>query len=349
VIIGAGLIEDLWETLKTHLGSRSAYWIWDERVWNIWGHRLQEWGWPDFQEGRLILFPVSESSKRLDTVEKLAQQLVQGDADRQSVLVAVGGGVTGDVVGFLASIYMRGIPHFQVPTTLLAQVDSSVGGKTGVNLSQGKNLLGTFHQPQTVWMDPQFLQTLPSEQFRQGMAEVIKTAMIGDEDLWDYLESHAEAIKQRSNSALTRVIAACCSLKASVVESDEKEAGYRRVLNLGHTVGHALERLSDYTIPHGDAVAMGMVVATGLAVRLGKIAQKDLLRLEKLCTSWDLPTRIPQEFTPEALLSALRTDKKRLQETLHFILPVKIGKVIDYENPDMECLKKVLDEVSERQ
>jgi len=343
VIIGEGLLKDLPATIASELGKRVAYWIWDENVWDLWKERVAELGWPRWEEGRRILFSASEANKRLSALEGLARQLVLAGADRQSALVAVGGGVTGDVVGFLASVYMRGIPHFQIPTTLLAQVDSSIGGKTGVDLPEGKNLLGTFYQPRTTWMDPQFLETLPPEELKQGMAEVIKTAMIGDEVLWKYLESHTEALKRRDSDALVRIISASCILKAKVVESDEKEAGHRRVLNLGHTVGHALERLSNYSLHHGDAVAMGLVTATRLAVQLGKLSEGDLVRLEKLCMAWDLPTRIPKIYSADAIVSALMTDKKRVRGTLHFILPVrKIGEVVDADNLDLEVLKQVL-------
>ncbi len=342
VVIEEGLLREIPEALDSYLNGRVAYWIWDENVWRLWWKRIAELGWPGLESGRVILFAASESNKRLSALEELSRQLARAGADRGSALVAVGGGVTGDVVGFLASIYMRGIPHFQIPTTLLAQVDSSIGGKTGVDLPEGKNLLGTFHQPQAIWMDPQFLDTLPEEEFRQGMAEVIKTAMIGDEVLWKYLESHAEAIERRESEAILRIVSACCILKAKVVQSDEKEAGYRRVLNLGHTVGHAIEKLSDYSIHHGDAVAMGLVAATTLAARLGKISETDLERMENLCRFWKLPVRIPLSFLPEAILSAIKMDKKKVGSTLHFILPVKTGEVIDIDDLDLEELRSVL-------
>jgi len=250
-------------------------------------------------------------------------------------------------VGFLASIYMRGIPCFQIPTTLLAQVDSSIGGKTGVDLPEGKNLLGTFYQPQAIWMAPEFLDTLPAEEFRQGMAEIIKTAMIGDSDLWDYLENGADALKRRDSEALTRVITACCILKARVVESDEKESGYRRVLNLGHTVGHAVEKLCNYQMHHGDAVAMGLVAAARLSVRLGELEEKDSQRLEKLCAVWQLPVRLPKSFSADDVLSTIRSDKKHVQGVLHFILPIKIGEVADRSDLNMEVLRQVVADLQE--
>ncbi len=345
IIIEERAAERLSADLEACPEGRRAYWIWDERVWGFWGERAGAFGWPGPESGRVILFPASEPKKRLAAIEDLARQLVRLGADRQSSLVAVGGGVTGDVVGMLASVYMRGIPFFQVPTTLLAQVDSSVGGKTGVDLPEGKNLLGTFHQPRIVWIDPGLLETLPPPQFRQGMAEVVKTAILGDGDLWSYLEEHVDALKRREGPALTRVISACCKVKAAVVESDEKEAGRRRILNLGHTVGHALERLSEYGLYHGDAVAMGMMAAMWMAVRSGMMSGDGLERLERLCSAWDLPVRIPAEYDPEAIIGALGSDKKRLGSNLHFILPVRFGEVADVVNPDMGLLKDALTEL----
>ncbi len=342
VCIGSDLLEGLAEDLKTRLGVRRAYWIWDEKVWEIWGEKLVPFFGPVRKRSNPIFFAASESNKRLSALEDLARRLAQAGADRQSVLVAVGGGVTGDVVGFLASVYMRGIPHFQLPTTLLAQVDSGVGGKTGVDLPEGKNLLGTFHQPEAIWMDVRFLETLPPEEFRQGMAEVIKTAMIGHEVLWKYLEGHYEDLRRRDTLALMRIVSESCLVKSRVVEADERESGYRRVLNLGHTVGHALERLSDYKMRHGDCVAVGMVAASKLARRLGMISPGEVERLVRLCEVWNLPVKPPEDFSVDAILEALQTDKKKMGDTLHFILPVRIGEVVDYSSLDLEDLKQVL-------
>lgn len=342
ITIGSNILEDLPGDLEVRLGSRRPYWIWDERVWEIWGEKLAPLLFPSGSNLNLILFPASESNKRMSAVENLARQLITKGADRHSALVAVGGGVTGDVTGFLAAIYMRGVPHFQLPTTLLAQVDSSVGGKTGVDLPEGKNLLGAFHQPEAVWMDSRFLETLPPEIFRQGMAEIIKTAMLGHEVLWKYLENHSQDVRNRHADALIRVVSESCIVKARVVESDEKEAGRRRVLNLGHTVGHALERLSDYRIPHGDAVAMGMIAASKLALRLGMLSSNDVGRLIRLCEIWELPVALPSEFSAKAILQALQTDKKKVGDVLHFILPVQIGEVVDVTDVDLGNLEQVL-------
>jgi 3-dehydroquinate synthase len=347
VVIGRGIAAEFSEALKSHSKDRPAYWIWDEKVIELWQDRLEAVPWPAVETGRQLRFHAAEANKRLASIEMLASQLLELGADRGSILIAVGGGVTGDVVGFLASIYLRGIPHIQVPTTLLAQVDSSIGGKTGVDLVEGKNLIGAFHQPRLIWMDLQFLETLPPEEFRQGMAEVIKTAMIGDDALWDYLEANIGSLKRRQNEALYRIVSDCCRLKARVVQLDEKETGHRRVLNLGHTVGHALERLSGYEIRHGDAVAIGLVVAAKLSVSLGRFDARDLMRLEKLCEVWGLPVRLPSHFSPEAVLAAMQTDKKYIRGRLHFMLPVRIGEVLDYHDLSEKHLGEILGQLRE--
>ncbi|MFZ2448593.1 MAG: 3-dehydroquinate synthase [Syntrophobacteraceae bacterium] len=348
IFIGEDVLERVKDGLEKVLRGRTAYWIWDESVWALWGRKAHSLGWPGIESGRVILFAASEPNKRLTSVEFLARRLVNAGATRDSAIVAVGGGVTGDVAGFTASIYMRGIPHFQVPTTLLAQVDSSVGGKTGVDLPEGKNLLGTFHQPRQVWADPRFLSTLPDDELRQGMAEVVKSAMIGDEVLWKFVENSSESIKKRDPEALLRIISASCLLKARVVEADEKEAGHRRVLNLGHTVGHALEKVAGYQLKHGDCVAAGMVAAASLSRRLGLMQAGDVERLVRVCEAWEMPVTIPASIHPQAVIDAIRADKKRIGEKLHFILPVRIGKVLEHTGIDYAEFEDVLKTMREK-
>ncbi|HIJ77591.1 MAG TPA: 3-dehydroquinate synthase [Deltaproteobacteria bacterium] len=342
ILMGEDVMERVPGALEAALGGRSAYWIWDEAVWSLWGRKALDLGWPVQRDGQVILFTASEPDKRLASVEFLARRLVNAGANRDSAIIAVGGGVTGDVAGFLASIYMRGIPCFQVPTTLLAQVDSSIGGKTGVDLPEGKNLLGTFQQPKQVYIDPGFITTLPDEELRQGMSEVIKSAMIGDEVLWKFVENSSDAIKKREPDALLRVISASCLLKSRIVEADEKEFGRRRVLNLGHTVGHALEKLTGFRLKHGDCVATGMVAAATLSHRLGKMQAEDLERLESVCGIWGMPVRIPASIESQAIVDAIHTDKKRIGEKLHFIMPVRIGEVIESTGINYGEFSKIL-------
>ncbi len=342
IFIGEDVMERIPSLLREAAGGLSVYWIWDEAVWSLWGRKALEFGWPVTTNGQVVLFTASEPNKRLSSVEFLARQLVSAGANRDSAIIAVGGGVTGDVAAFLASIYMRGIPCFQVPTTLLAQVDSSVGGKTGVDLPEGKNLLGTFQQPKQVYIDPRFISTLPDEELRQGMSEVIKSAMIGDEVLWKFVENSSDEIKRRDPDALLRIISASCLFKSRIVQADEKESGRRRVLNLGHTVGHALEKLTGFKLRHGDCVATGMIAAATLSHRLGKMQAEDLQRLESICETWEMPTRIPASIETGAIIDAIQTDKKRIGEKLHFIMPVRIGKVIEFTDIDYGEFGKVL-------
>jgi len=334
IFIGEDVMERIPSRIEEAVRGRSIYWIWDEAVWSLWGRKALELSWPVTMNGQLTLFTASEPNKRLGSVEFLARRLVSAGANRDSAIVAVGGGVTGDIAAFLASIYMRGIPYFQVPTSLLAQVDSSIGGKTGVDLPEGKNLLGTFQQPQQVFIDPRFISTLPDEELRQGMSEVIKSAMIGDEVLWKFVENSSGDIRRRDADALLRIISASCLLKSRIVQADEKESGHRRVLNLGHTVGHALEKLTGFKLRHGDCVATGMVAAATFSCRLGKLQAEDLQRLESICEIWGMPTRIPASIESQAILDTIRTDKKRIGEKLHFIIPVRIGKVIEFTEID---------------
>ncbi|NLI82374.1 MAG: 3-dehydroquinate synthase [Deltaproteobacteria bacterium] len=345
VHIGSGLLPQIPGMVAEDWREGRVFWVVDKTVWLHWGRALLDWGWPNPADGNVFLFEAAESRKTLRTVEDMCRRLAGAGADRGSALVAVGGGVTGDVAGFVASVYMRGIPHYQVPTTLLAQVDSSIGGKTGVDLPEGKNLVGAFHQPRIIWMDLEVLGTLPREEFRQGMAEVIKTAMIGDAALWEYLETHQAAVGRCERDALQRIVSACSSLKKKVVEADERESGRRRVLNLGHTVGHALERVSGYQMRHGDAVAAGMVAAARLSVRMGYLPPEDLDRLIRLCAAWDLPVKVSPAFPVRDLLSALEIDKKRIGGRLHFILPVRIGEVLDHDAVDSGAIEAVLGEM----
>ena len=341
IFIGEDVLDLISGRLHAALGGRSAFWVWDEAVWSLWGRKAADLGWTA-EGGQVALFTASEPNKRLGSVEFLARQLVNAGANRDSAIIAVGGGVTGDIAGFLASIYMRGIPCFQVPTTLLAMVDSSIGGKTGADLPEGKNLLGTFHQPLQVYIDPRFITTLPDEELRQGMAEVIKSAMIGDEVLWKFVENNSGAIKGRDPEALLRIISASCLLKSRIVQADAEESGHRRVLNLGHTTGHALEKLTGFKLRHGDCVATGMVAAATLSHRLGKMQLEDVRRLENICRLWEMPVRIPASIDSQAIMDAIRTDKKRIGEKLHFILPVRIGKVIEYTSIDSGAFSKIL-------
>jgi 3-dehydroquinate synthase len=273
----------------------------------------------------IIEIPAGEPSKSLHTVLDVARQLVRLKVGRKSLLIALGGGVVGDVTGFIASIYMRSIPYVQIPTTLLAQVDSSVGGKTGVDLPEGKNLLGTFYQPKAVYIDLSFLKTLSGKDFANGLAEIIKYGIIGDQDLFKFLEHESDGIKKRDLFIMKSLVARSCKIKAGIVETDERELGLRRILNFGHTLGHALEAASDYTLCHGEAVSIGMAGAAKISHRLDYLDRASCQRIVDLIKDYRLPVRIPAGLDTAQITSFMATDKKAVRGEVHFVLVKKIG------------------------
>ncbi len=275
-----------------------------------------------------IVVPTGERAKTLRWVSAILDSLVKARFERGSVLLALGGGVVGDVTGFAASLYARGIPYVQVPTTLVSQVDSSVGGKTGVNHALGKNLIGTFHQPHLVLIDPDTLRTLPRREWVAGLAEVIKYGMIADEEFFSYLEGHVGALLKLDDEAVVQVITRSCRIKAEVVAQDEREAGLRRILNYGHTVGHALESLGGYrTLIHGEAVAIGMVQEAELSRSMGYCSDETVTRQRRLVHQVGLP-EVLSSVTGAALWGAMQRDKKVRDGQIHCVLPEGVGKVV---------------------
>ena len=273
----------------------------------------------------LIEFPAGEASKNISTAVDLAGRLLDLGADRNSLLIAFGGGVVGDMVGFVASVFMRSIPYIQIPTTLLAQVDSSIGGKTAIDLPQGKNLLGTFYQPRAVFTDLSYLATLPEKEFNNGLAEIIKYGIIDDEKMFRLLEDNMEAVKRKDPALLLKLVESCCRVKKTIVEIDEKEQGLRRILNFGHTLGHALEAQSNFTISHGEGVALGMIAAARISENSGYLESAGRERIEKLIQKAGLPCRIPENISPKGIISRLKMDKKKEGNIIHFVLLKKIG------------------------
>lgn len=272
-----------------------------------------------------IFFPGGESNKRIAQVEAMADQMLAAGADRSSVVVAFGGGIVNDTGGFLAAIFMRGIPVLQVPTTLLAQVDAAVGGKTGVNLVGGKNLLGSFHQPLAVLIDPDVLATLPEREYRAGLYEIIKCGVIRDANLFRILDEGIAGVLAQDPAIVERIIADAVRIKAEVVSADEREGGLRRILNFGHTVGHALEAETQYSrFLHGEAVAFGMRVATVLAERVTDL--KDAADIDRVIVNYG-PIPSLQGISAGNLAKRLVSDKKTIQGNVHFVLPTKIGEV----------------------
>jgi len=294
----------------------------------------------------LVTLEAGETSKDIGVVTGLYEHLVNMQADRQTLVVAVGGGVIGDSAGFLAATYARGIPFIQIPTSLLAMVDSSVGGKVGVNLPQAKNLVGAFHQPLGVLIDTETLKTLPEREYISGLAEVIKYGVILDETFFQYLEENIAGLNARDSSVMKQVIARSCRLKADVVEQDEHErTGLRAVLNYGHTFAHAFEALAGYgELLHGEAVSIGMVYASRLAEKLGRIRPEDTARQIHLLRAVGLPVDLPEncKFAADDILQKMRLDKKTVDGKLRFILPTKIGHVKTVKDVPEETVREVL-------
>ncbi|MCB2218108.1 3-dehydroquinate synthase [Desulfofustis glycolicus] len=276
----------------------------------------------------MLSFPAGEASKTIETVAWLASAAARLGLDRHSMIIALGGGVTGDLAGFLASAYLRGVDFVQVPTSLLAQVDSSVGGKTGVDLPEGKNLFGAFYQPKGVFIDLHVLQTLPEIQYRNGLAEVIKYGVIREPTFLDYLEQHRDAILALEPTVVSEMVLTCCRIKADVVAADEREGDLRRILNFGHTIGHAVEAASRFEVLHGMAVAIGMVAASRIAVSRGMLSAERAERITGMIAAYGLPTEIPETLDRRQIKSYLLTDKKRIGGTLFFILPRSDGSVV---------------------
>jgi 3-dehydroquinate synthase len=282
----------------------------------------------DRLEGFTVLhYPGGEPNKRLSTLETLADEMLARGADRSSVVVAFGGGICGDVGGFLAAIFMRGVPVIQVPTTLLAQVDAAVGGKTGVNLAGGKNLLGSFHQPHAVLIDPAVLRSLPEREYRAGLFEIVKHGIIASPELFALLADRPEAVLAQEPAVLEKIIDESVRIKAGVVSADEKEGGLRRILNYGHTLGHALEAETNYSVLlHGEAVAYGMHAAAYLAERTGHLDAEIGAELRRVTNLYGPLPPVPG-VTAEALAGHIYKDKKTIQGQTHFVLATGIGQV----------------------
>jgi 3-dehydroquinate synthase len=320
---GSGLIQTLAPRIERVTGRlpRRVFVLTSAPIWALWGKAFLS----SFAEPPMALFlEPGEEYKTLKSAERLLRQMAQAGGDRGSLLIAFGGGIVGDVGGFLAAIYMRGIPYVQVPTTLLAQVDSSVGGKTGVNLPEGKNLIGSFHHPLAVFADIGVLGTLPERELKAGLMESVKAGIIRDRSLVRFMEEHADEVLGREARALEKVIAASIRMKAEVVKQDEREHGLRMILNLGHTVGHALEQATGYkALLHGEAVGWGMVAALYLARRRGTISSSQFERLENLIRLYGplpaLKLRVPK------VVGATEGDKKNVGGVTRFVLPVGIG------------------------
>jgi 3-dehydroquinate synthase len=338
-VIERGVLRRLTEYLPSSAGM--IFIVTTRDVWDLHGPRVVEALAERPHE--VLYFPGGEDRKRLAEVETLADRMLALGADRTSIVVAFGGGIVTDMAGFLASAFMRGVPVVQVPTTLLAQVDAAVGGKTGVNLAGGKNLFGAFHQPLVVLIDPEVLSTLPDREYRAGLYEIIKCGVIRDAGLFRLFEQQSREVLAHTPQILDRAISDAVRIKAEVVSADEREGGLRRILNFGHTVGHALEAETAYSrFLHGEAVAFGMKAATELAVLTGNLGKPDAgIIVDTIARYGPIPKL--DGIVPESLAVRLRSDKKTIHGKVHFVLPVKIGEVTVVSGIDDSTVLKAIE------
>ena len=342
IFIGPGLLKET-DRLRSHLGQGQAVIISNDTVAPLYLDQVKQtlgdsYGWE-------IILPDGETHKTLGTISQIYDRLLRAKADRQTTLVALGGGVIGDITGFAAAPPQRGIDFIQIPTTLLAQVDSSVGGKTAVNHPAGKNMIGAFYQPKAVVADTTVLTSLPPREYAAGLAEVVKYGVIDDVDFFHWLEESVAALHSRSEEALQQVIFRSCASKAKVVREDERESGRRAILNFGHTFGHAIEKLAGYgEWLHGEAVAIGMVMAAELSVRHCGFPQSDALRLRALLKALGLPVTLGERrLETEAMIEAMGLDKKVNDGQLRFVLARQLGDVYVSDDVNAQVLREVLD------
>jgi len=336
VHVGTGMVRRLGKLVKDAGGTGKCFIVSSPQIWKLHGDTIKA----AIKGAEIVLIPDGERSKTLQTAARVYAPLIRAGADRSVTIVAVGGGVIGDVVGFAASTFLRGVQLAHVPTTLLAQVDSAIGGKVGVNHPLGKNLIGAFHQPIVVVADPRLLETLPRREFRAGLYEVVKYGVISSPELFERVSNDLTAIYARKPSALIPIIAESCQIKATIVSEDEREQGSRRTLNFGHTVGHAIEAVTRYRrFRHGEAVAYGMLAAANIAAARGTFPESDRTNLAALIAQLG-PLPSVTDLSATSIMEAVRRDKKVLRGRLHMVLPTAIGESdILSDVTDLEILR----------
>ncbi len=338
VQIGSGLLSCLDALVRDAVPTGRRFIVSNPTVWRIHGPAITA----ALPGAEPILIPDGERFKTVHTVGKIYEALIRAGADRQTTLIAIGGGVVGDIAGFAAATFLRGVAIVHVPTTLLGQVDSAIGGKVGVNHVLGKNLIGAFHPPAAVIVDPELLDTLPRREFRAGLYEVVKYGMIASRDLFDRVARDLTDLFSRSTRALRPVIAECCRIKASVVQADERETGLRRTLNFGHTVGHALEAVTKYRrFRHGEAVGYGMLAAADIAERRHVLASADRSTLADLIAHMG-PLPSVTDLSSKQVIEAIKRDKKVVAGTLHVVLPSAIGRTTIVDDVTTRQLDRAL-------
>lgn len=343
IFVGTGIINRIGTYIESHIQPTSVLIVADTVVKHHFASPVVDSLKRSGYDVSIVDIPGGEGSKSIEQLSQVLDSLVDNQLDRRSTLIALGGGVVGDLVGFAAAVYMRGIAYIHIPTTLQAQVDASVGGKTAINHPKGKNLIGAFHQPKLVLIDVRTLETLPHSDLRSGLIEVIKMGVIRDKHLFEMVENSLNAILNLDAKTLIEMIARACANKADIVAKDEKESNLRMVLNYGHTFGHALEALTHYKVyRHGEAVSIGMNCAARLAVNLGMFSETDFERQRILLNRAKLPLTFPSNLSPETICDAMSLDKKTVGGKLRLILPTRIGEVVIRDDvPETEIIEAI--------
>lgn len=345
IFIGENLFEDMAKFVTAPNFSKKILVVTDENIFNIYGQRLRKIFSNYDTNFEIEIIPAGETSKTLENAEKLYTYAIESQLDRKSVIVAIGGGVTGDLAGFVAATYLRGVNFVQVPTTLLAQVDSSVGGKTAVNHKLGKNLIGAFYQPKAVFIDVETLKTLPQKEIRAGLGEIIKYGVISDAEFFCCLEKNIEGILGGNVEVLKQIIKRSCEIKAEVVSRDEKESGLRRILNFGHTIAHAIEEETKYQkYCHGEAVAIGMIGAALISQKLNYVDSEKVTRLKNLIERFGMYTQA-EGCNVEGIYRALFRDKKTVGGKLNWVLMKDFGSVEITDEVPEKIIKEALKEI----
>ena len=345
ILIGEELFDDLANDLKQKPIGNSYAIITDSNVGKSYGKRLLKNLQNKNIHSHLITFPAGEKSKARKTKEKIEDEMLSHVLGRATCIVALGGGVVGDIAGFVAATYMRGIPYIQVPTTLLAMVDSSIGGKVAVDTLHAKNVIGAFYQPKKIVIDLNFLETLPKSELANGMAEVIKHALIKDKDLFHFIEKNIDKIINLDLEILKKTIKRSCEIKAKIIMGDEKEKGIRKILNYGHTIGHAIEAALNYKISHGNAIAIGMSYAAKLSAKKGFLHEGSVIRQNNLLEHIELPHRLSHhKLKPRKILENIQYDKKMMDGKINFVLLNSIGDAFVSDEITLDDIKHILEE-----
>ncbi|HKR53966.1 MAG TPA: 3-dehydroquinate synthase [Chthoniobacterales bacterium] len=344
-VVGRGLIAKAAEMARNVTDRDRCTIIADQNSARLFGNQVSENFRSKKFSSKLITIQAGEKSKSLTQVEKICDEMIKAGLDRSSFVVGLGGGVVGDISGFVAAIFQRGIPHIQIPTTLLAMVDSSIGGKTGANLKGGKNLVGAFYHPALIICDVDALETLPPQELRQGYAEIIKHAIIRDAEMFYDLSSSRAPI-HRSGDALVELIRRNIGIKARIVSVDDREtSGERSLLNFGHTVGHGIERATDSKIPHGDCVSIGMVAACAISMKRAALLAEQLNDVVALLKKFSLPTQLPTEVNREKIIGAIAHDKKFVAGKIRFVVTPKIGEAYVSSDVTMDDIREAIDDL----